>query len=340
MFPTPLRVTLPSMLGRFFQCDPDIRLHGTEIYFDSTEPRAVGVVSHGHADHIGKHDHFIATRATAAFLRIRTDPMMRGVELPYAQPHMHGTHRITLHPAGHVLGSAMVRAEANGESLLYTGDFRLRPSLTAEAAEIVESDGVIMESTYGSPEWIFPTRDELRERLQRMVKTITAGERTAVLLAYSLGKAQEAHAMLDGAGVPIVLHPIVARITEVYRREGVKLPEYEVWSSQQRLDQRTTTRLRGKAVIVPPHMKNEIRRIPDRRTIALTGWSLHHGTRGADEAIPLSDHCDFAELIEFAERSKAKTIFVTHGSKIFARELRRRGFDAQFLTRRPQMRLF
>jgi putative mRNA 3-end processing factor len=328
------------VLGRFFQCDPDIRLSGTDIYFDSTEPRPVGVVSHGHADHIGRHDHFIATRATAAFLRIRHDPKMRGVELPFRAPHLQGEHRITLHPAGHVLGSAMVRAEANGESLLYTGDFRLKPSFTAEPAEIVPSDAVIMESTYGSPEWSFPCRGELRERLQSLVRAIVRAEKTAVLLAYSLGKAQEVHAMLEGAGVPIVLHPVVAKITEIYRREGVHLPANEIWSSQQRLDARTTTQLKGKVVIFPPHMKSDIRRIPNRRTIALTGWSLHHGTRGADEALPLSDHGDFHELIEFAERSQAKTIFVTHGSKIFARELKRRGFNAQFLLRRPQMRLF
>ena len=328
------------MLGHFFQCDPDLRLTGTEVYLDSREPRKLGIVSHGHSDHIGKHDDFIATRATASFLRIRTDSTRSGTELPYGEKHAVGEHVVSLHPAGHVLGSAMVRIERGGSSLLYTGDFRLKPSFTAERAVVAEADSVIMESTYGSPEWSFPSHEELRDRLRELVTAIVARGRTPVLLAYSLGKAQEAQAMLRGAGVPVALHPVVARISEIYIREGVDLGPYQVWAEQARLDGISTTDLRGKAVIVPPHLEREIRRIRNRETIALTGWALHRGSRGTDHALPLSDHADFEELIDFATRSRARTIYVTHGSKKFAQELRRRGFNAQFLVRKRQMRLF
>lgn len=329
------------MLGHLFQCDPDIRIAGSEIYLDPAEPRKLGIISHGHSDHIGRHEHFVATAPTAAFLRARSGDDLKGTELAYRTPHTIGEWTVELFPAGHVLGSAMVRVSNATHALAYTGDFRLTPSFTAEAAEIPEADAVIMESTFGGdPGWIFPSREELRERLIALVRTIIARDKTPVLLAYSLGKAQEVTAMLRDSGIALVQHPVVARISSIYERNGIDLGAYEVWGRQSSLfGHRHTTDLRGKAVIVPPHMGTEIRRIHRRETIALTGWALH-GTRDADHGLPLSDHADFGELVSFAERCRAGVIYVTHGSRRFAEELRRRGIRAEFLRKKTQMRLF
>jgi putative mRNA 3-end processing factor len=330
------------MLGHLFQCDPDIRLAGSEIYFDPAEPRKIGIISHGHADHIGRHEHFIATAPTAAFLRTRNGFDLRGTELPFRQPHaVDRSWSVELFPAGHVLGSAMIRVSGPRGSLAYTGDFRLAPSYTAEAAEVPQADAVIMESTYGSgPEWTFPSREELRDQLTTLVRRIVDRGRTAVLLAYSLGKAQETAAMLRDRDVKLVMHPVVAQISGIYESNGIDLGAYEVWGRQSSLfGHPSTLDLRGKAVIVPPHMTREIGRIRNAETIALTGWALR-GTRDADHGIPLSDHADFGELVSLAERSRAGIVYVTHGSRRFAEELRRRGIRAEFLRGKPQMRLF
>lgn len=354
---------------RLFQSDPDIRLADSEIYLDPAEPRKIGIISHGHSDHIGRHEHFIATVPTAAFLRARSGDDLKGTELAYRTKHVidegaggraqgagegdggllrpapyaqrPGSWTVELFPAGHVLGSAMVRVSNGTHSLAYTGDFRLSPSYTAEAAEIPEADAVIMESTFGgSPDWVFPSREELRERLTALVRQIVARGRTPVLLAYSLGKAQETAVMLRDSGVPLVMHPVVARISAIYERNGIDLGPYEVWGRQSSLfGHRHTTDLRGKAVLIPPHMTREIRRVPRGETVALTGWALH-GTRDADHGLPLSDHADFNELVAFAERCRAGVVHVTHGSRRFAEELRRRGIRAEFLRGKPQMRLF
>ncbi len=329
------------MLGPLFQCDPDIRLAHSEIYFDPAEPRKIGIISHGHADHIGRHEHFIATAPTAAFLRTRSGYDLHGTELPYRQPHrVDDRWTVELFPAGHILGSAMIHVSGPLGSLAYTGDFRLAPSYTAEAAEVPEADAVIMESTYGGgPEWAFPPREELRERLVTLVRQILKREHT-VLLAYSLGKAQETAAMLRDQDIPLVMHPVVAQISGIYEAHGVALGAYEVWGRQSSLfGHRSTLDLRGKAVLVPPHMTQDIRRIRNAETIALTGWALR-GTRDADHGIPLSDHADFSELVTLAERSRAGIVYVTHGSRRFAEELRRRGIRAEFLRGKPQMRLF
>ncbi len=330
---------------RLFQSDPDIRITGTEIYLDPAEPRKIGIISHGHADHIGRHEHFIATAPTAAFLRARSGDDLKGTILAYREKHAipqsTGGWSVELFPAGHVLGSAMIRVSNAAHALAYTGDFRLKPSYTAEPAEIPEADVVIMESTYGGkPDWVFPSREELRERLIALVRQIVARDRTPVLLGYSLGKAQETAAMLRDSGVPLVMHSIVARISAIYERNGIDLGTYEVWGRQSSLfGHRSTTDLRGKAILIPPHMTSDIRRVPRGETIALTGWALH-GTREADHGLPLSDHADFNELVSFAEQCRASVIYVTHGSRRFAEELRRRGIRAEFLRAKPQMRLF
>ncbi len=332
-----------SQTTMLFQSDPDLRLARSEIFLDPAEPRQVGIISHGHSDHIGRHEHFIATPATASFLRARIGSNLRGTELQYGEEHQLDGWSIRLHPAGHVLGSAMVHLTAAEGTLLYTGDFRLEPSFTAEQVgdAIPTAEEVIMESTYGGgPEWSFPPREELRERLVELVRAIVRRGRTAVLLAYSLGKAQEVAAMLDGCDVPVVLHSVVAQISSIYEKHGSRLGDYEVWSEQPTLfGRRSTTDLHGKAVIIPPHMHSEIRRIPSRETVSLTGWALR-GARGADHGLPLSDHADYGELLRFAEASRARTVYVTHGSARFAADLRRRGIRAEFLRRKPQMRLF
>jgi putative mRNA 3-end processing factor len=325
-----------------FQSDPDLRLASSEIFLDPAEPRKIGIISHGHSDHIGRHQHFVATPATASFLRSRMGSDLRGTELEYGEPHTLDQWTVRLHPAGHVLGSSMVHLTSPQGSLLYTGDFRLSPSFTAEpVGEVAEADEVIMESTYGSgPEWTFPSREELRDRLVTLTREIVARGRTPVLLAYSLGKAQETAAMLGGSGVPLVMHEVVARISAIYAKHGAVLGDYEIWGRQPALfGKRSTIDLRGKAIIIPPHMTSDIRKVQSKETVSLTGWALR-GVRDADHGLPLSDHADYNELLEFAERSRARTVYVTHGSARFAADLRRRGIRAEFLRRKPQMRLF
>lgn len=331
------------MRGTFFQSDPDLRICGTDVWLDPAEPRPVGVVTHGHADHIGRHEHYIATPATGSFLRARSGADLQGTELPFGTPLTRGALTITLAPAGHILGSAMVRVEREGESLLYTGDFRLRSSLTAEPAEVPPSDAVIMEATYGAPEWSFPSREELGGRLVELVRAIRARGRLPVLLAYSLGKSQEAAAMLAARGERAVLHPVAASLAEIYQRHGVDLGPWETWGRQGTLfGTRVTTELKGKVLIIPPHCRSDLRPLAGRtETVALTGWALRWPEREkSDHALPLSDHADFGELLELVERAHPRVVYVTHGSARFARELRARGVVAEFLRRRPQMRLF
>jgi Cft2 family RNA processing exonuclease len=338
------RVTSPdddTHMTRFFQGDPHIRLAGTDICLDPSVPCATAVVSHGHSDHIARHDTFVATPATASFLRHRLGMHLKGWELAFGEDLELEGYIVRLIPAGHILGSAMVHVRKGGETLLYTGDFRLRPSWTAEPAEVPRVDHLIMESTYGSPDWRFPSRAEIGARLLELVAGIRARGRVPVVLAYSLGKAQEAVWWLTSNGVRVVVHPVVAAICEIYVRHGVSLGKWEVATPQGGLFTRQARDLDGAVVVIPPHMKRELEAIPRAETINLTGWALKDDWRmRADHGLPLSDHADFDELIELVELSRPSVVWVTHGSSRFARELRERGFSAEFLKRKPQMKLF
>ena len=329
------------MLGTFFQADPDLRLTVGEVHLDPSSPKSLAIVSHAHGDHIERHEQFVATPPTVAIVRSRIGASLRATELPFRQRLELRGHEIELFPAGHVLGSAMTLIRRDGKSLLYTGDFRLRSSWTAEEAEVPEADAVIMESPYGAPEWRFPSRGELGVKLLALVSDILGSGNVPVLLAYSLGKAQEVCSWLSRHGVRVVVHPAIAKINDIYVKHGVDVGPCEVWTKQAGLFATSTTQLAGAAVVMPPHLDAEIRRIPRRETVSLTGWCLKGGWRtGGDHALPLSDHADFDELIELVERVRPRVVYVTHGSKRFARELRARGFAAEFLKQKQQMRLF
>ncbi len=334
-------MTAETALGSLFQADPDLRLAGTEIYLDPASPRELGIISHGHSDHIGAHGSFVSTAPTAAFLRLRVGSACRVTELAYREPLQMGRFELELLPAGHVLGSAMIVVRADEGTLLYTGDFRLRESRTAACAEVERCDYLITESTYGAPFWRFPARSEVEERLVTLLDELVRSDSTPVIMAYSLGKAQEAMALLEGHGFRCVVHPAVAAIARIYGKFGIDLGQWESWSIQGGLFDRSTRDLEGKILIVPPHLRRELRRVPRSRTIALTGWALDPRRTGwTDYAFPFSDHADFDELLELIDLARPRVVYTTHGAPAFARELRRRGIAAESLRKKPQMRLF
>src|SRR5687768_16054019 len=131
-----------------------LRVAGTPLFLDSRLPRPLSFVSHAHSDHIAEHEIAIATPATLALAERRIG-LCDVVSLPFGQEHTLDQTRIRLVSAGHVLGSAMIRVEHDGGVLLYTGDFKLRSSLTVPQAEPVKADCLVMESTFGKPMFRF-----------------------------------------------------------------------------------------------------------------------------------------------------------------------------------------
>lgn len=310
--------------------DPQSRQTGLERVF----------VSHAHSDHTGRHREVILTEPTARLMQARIGGRRIEHVLRFGERRefAHGDTRfhLTLLAAGHILGSAMAFVEAGGESLLYTGDFKLRPGFTAEFCAPRRADLLIMETTFGRPKYIFPLAgDVLREVIRFCHEALDEGA-TPVLLAYSLGKSQELLRGLAGAGLPLRLHDKAHQLTGIYEQLGHQFPAFA------RFAEDTTG---GQVVIGPPQLARSalLTKLGRVRTAILTGWALDSGCRfraGTDAAFAFSDHADFNELIEFVRQVAPRRVFTLHGfAADFAQTLRRLGFDAQALSESEQLEL-
>ena len=207
------------------------------LWLDPHEPQRTGTVfiSHAHSDHTEIHREVILSAPTSQLMRARLSGEWVEHVLPFGRPlRFSGNevpYSITLVPAGHIFGSAMSLIQCDQESLLYTGDFKLRPGLSAEPCEPVSADILIMETTYGRPQYQFPPSAEVIKGIIRFCAEALDNEETPVLLGYSLGKSQELLCGLGDAGLPIVLHGTVFKLTKVYEQFGKCFPPYEKYDA-------------------------------------------------------------------------------------------------------------
>jgi putative mRNA 3-end processing factor len=315
-----------------------LKVSQSELFLDSHRRSECAFVSHAHGDHIARHDRTIASGATVALMRHRLGAKVRGEALPvdYRKPFGLGDLTLELFPAGHVLGSAQLRVTRNGMALGYSGDLCLEPTLTAEAAEVMECDVLVLESTFGLPRYVFPPKAEVLARIRSFVDEALSDAKTPVLLGYALGKAQEILKYLGEAGYHCRAHPVVHAVNKVYQAQGVSLPNVELLGPE--------GPEAGEVVVAPPHLarSSPILRIRNRRTAILTGWALdgRHGFRSVDAAFPLSDHADYPSLLRYARASGAGRILTIHGyARELAAALRREGMRAEALVEREQLEL-
>src|SRR6202047_3910664 len=305
-----------------------------DLWLDPQDERDTAFVSHAHADHIGNHREVILSEITAKLMATRLPGQRVEHSLPFRSPvHFRGA-SVTLLPAGHIFGSAQLHIKLRGESLLYTGDFKLRQGKSAESIEWLHADTLIMETTYGLPKYIFPPFEQVIAEVTKFCLEALEENLVPILFGYSLGKAQEILAALHGSGLRILLHPSVYKLTNLYQELSRPLPEYFLY------EERLTA---GSVVICPPNANRTrlVQRIKNRRTAILTGWALNSATihrYQCDAAYALSDHADYPELIRYVELIQPKRVFTVHGfAREFAEDLRRRGIEAWSLGEDNQL---
>lgn len=361
-----------------FHYDKQVYLPELDLWLDSTQTRDFAFVSHAHSDHTGRHRRVLLSAATRALYEHRLGRPRRERQthaLPFHQPLAFDDQEITLLPAGHVLGSAQLALRrADGRRLVYTGDLKLAVRPTAEPAEVPRCDFLVIESTFGQPRWRFPDLAAVTAELRRLIDGAVAQERTPVVLAYTLGKAQEATLLLCAAGYRVLAHPAVAAINRLYEAQGVALGAWEplpLRAGSTTGDRRSPESAPGAPGIAPlantrddgakPSAADAVLRDsadaraavyllppPYRRgaplpylppgartfTILLTGWAVDPRTRyryGVDAAVPLSDHADWPELVEYVARAQPSVVYTVHGFPDFAAHLREQGVEAYHL---------
>lgn len=296
-------------------------------WLDAHFPQSRAFVSHAHSDHIAPHGEILCSAGTSRLMRARMPGQRTEHVLPFGQTEpLTADCAVTLHPAGHIYGSAqsLLAHERHG-TLLYTGDFKLRPGRSAEACATPRADTLIMETTFGLPHYVFPpTAQVLREIAGFCHNCLDDGE-TPVLFGYSLGKSQELLCGLAEARLPVMLHPQTLRLTRIYEELGIAFPPYRDFHDGE---------LPGHVVICPPQTPNSsfLKKIPRRRTAMITGWAMDSGAiyrHQCDAAFPLSDHADFPDLLRFVDLVQPKRVLTLHGfTREFAQTLRDRGIEA------------
>ncbi len=306
-------------------------------WLDARRAQLRAFVSHAHSDHIAPHREIVTTRVTASLMRLRMDGKRHETILAYGQPWTaeFGC-EMKLFPAGHIFGSAMLHATTEHGSLLYTGDFKLRPSLAAEPCLAPRADVLIMETTFGLPRYVFPPREEIERGIVDFCRQALADKVAPVLSAYSLGKTQELLQIIGGAGLPVMLHAHGHRMTKRYTELGMKLPPYALLNEHS---------YAGHVIIAPPLEANQapLTWIHPKRTAVATGWALDSGAiyrHHCDAAFPLSDHADFPDLLALVDQVQPKLVYTLHGfAKEFAATLRARGIEAWAIGQQNQLEL-
>ena len=305
-------------------------------WLDAHRSQHRSFVSHAHSDHIAPHREIVATRATASLMRLRMAGRRQETILDYGETWKSEFGcEMKLYPAGHIFGSAMCHLTTEDGSLLYTGDFKLRPGLAAEPCEAPRADVLIMETTFGLPRYVFPPQEQIARDIVAFCQQALADKVTPILYGYSLGKTQELLQIVGGAGLPVVLQAQGFKMTQRYAELGMKLPPFELF------DQRNHA---GKVVITPPMAgSGALGWIHPQRTAIATGWAMDAGAvhgSGVDAAFPLSDHADFPDLLAFVERVQPKIVYTLHGfAKEFAATLRARGVEAWAIGQQNQLEL-
>lgn len=345
-------LTWTSLRLRFFVSFPRIEyragdLHIPELglWLDPREPQLGGdkvFVSHAHSDHVAAHREVILSGPTAKLMQARVPGERHEHILDFGETRQFETRgksfQITLLPAGHIFGSAMALLEFEEESLLYTGDFKLRPGLSAEPCEPCQADILIMETTYGRAQYVFPPTADVLKGIIRFCREALDNDETPMLLGYSLGKSQEILCGLADAGLPIMLHGSVNKLTKIYEQFGQCFPKYEPYEAHG---------ARGKILLCPPinNVINSamVRNLGKSRTAILTGWAVDSNCRyrcQCDAAFPLSDHADFPDLLEMVKQVQPRKVYTLHGfAADFAQTLRNLGYDAQALSEDEQLAL-
>ncbi len=304
-----------------------------DFYIDPWRPVDRAVITHAHADHARPgHRHYLCSAEGAGLLRARLGNIDLQALAWGEALQIHGV-RLSLHPAGHVLGSAQVRIEHRGQVWVASGDYfhtgsgDLNP--TCSAFEPLRCHAFITESTFGLPIYRWRPQAEVLADINAWWQGNAAAGRTSLLMAYSLGKAQRLLAGVDASIGPVLVHGAVEPLNEVYRAAGVTLapclPAAQ-FSSRESLSRAL--------VIAPPsvHGSAWVRRFGDFGGAFASGWMQLRGARrrqGVDRGFVLSDHADWPGLQSAIRATGAERIIVTHGYEaVMVRWLREQGLQA------------
>lgn len=304
-----------------------------DFYIDPWRPVGRAVITHAHADHArwGSRS-YLCAQDGKLLLQSRLGHEADIETLEYGEVLRFDSIELSLHPAGHILGSSQVKINKGGNICVVSGDYKTDADPTCAPLEPLRSHTFISESTFGLPIFRWPSAKQVFQEINAWWRSNREQGRTSILFAYALGKAQRILAGLDPTIGPILTHGAVEKINQCYREAGIILPEtlYIGTLEEKNLPKEAL-------VIAPPSADNPLwmRRFPDRSRAFASGWMRIRGNRrrrSVDRGFVLSDHSDWDGLVQTIESSGAENIGITHGyATEMARWLQEKGYQTEVI---------
>lgn len=302
-----------------------------DFYIDPWRKVDRAVITHAHADHARYgHNHYLCASIGEGVLRTRLGHIQLDT-LEYGQSTVHNGVRVSLHPAGHVLGSAQVRLEYQGQVWVASGDYKVMPDLTCTPFEPVRCHTFITESTFGLPVYRWRPDSDIYEEINHWWSSNAAQGKASILYGYSFGKAQRLIAGVDSSIGPIVCHSAAEALNQSYRQAGVQLPDTMMVSEVK--DKTIFSRC---LAVAPPAANSEgwMKRFGKNYSDAFaSGWMALRGARrrsGVDRGFVMSDHADWPGLVKAISATGAEQVIVTHGQiPTLVRWLQEQGLNAR-----------
>jgi putative mRNA 3-end processing factor len=304
-----------------------------DFYIDPWRPVERAIITHAHADHARPgHTSYLATVEAEHVMRTRLGHDVTLETVVYGESRDINAVKVSLHPAGHVLGSAQVRIEHKGEIWVVSGDYKLDFDPTCAPFEPVRCHTFVSESTFGLPIYRWRPHEELFAGVNAWWRANAEAGRASVVFAYAFGKAQRILMGVDAGIGPIVVHGAVEALSRGYRASGVALPATRMVSD---LDKAAD--FSRALVVAPPSAQGTpwLKRFGEYADAFASGWMAIRGAkrqRNVDQGFVISDHADWPSLQRAIDASGANRVLVTHGQvPVMVRYLRERGLDADAL---------
>lgn len=303
-----------------------------DLFIDPWKGVKKAIITHGHSDHARSgSENYLCHHQSIPILKSRLGNIaVQGLD--YRETFTINGVSISLHPAGHVVGSAQVRLEYKGEVWVISGDYKTQWDGISEAFEPVTCHTFITESTFGLPFFHWQPQSVVMQQIQQWWEKNQREGISTVLFAYSLGKAQRILANLDASVGPIIVHGATHAMNEACRQAGISLPQtYRVSELPD------ASWCKGALVIAPSSAAGSswLKRFEPYRTAVASGWMAMRGARrwqAADRGFVLSDHADWQGLNQAIQATGAEQVLVTHGyTDLFSRWLSEQGLKSSVL---------
>lgn len=290
-------------------------------------------ISHAHRDHTGafidsRKPKYSTSETISLFEAISNKKVRNTVPCAYGKSvSIHKT-CLSIINSGHVFGSGALVLQEDDVTFLYTGDFNYVDSLTQKAMTPYKCDILVVETTYGQPNYLFPPREEIYDNIANWAaRTIMQGE-LPFILVYPVGKAQEITRLFNVfTSIPVVTHPAITRVNDAVNSFNADLVYYDLAKEGEEL-------MRSKSCVClfpTSYSPKALRTVyTDARIATVTGWALSFGPRSADESFVLSSHADYSQLLSFVKDCSPKTVYTVHGyAEQFAQKVRNLGMDGK-----------